>query len=52
MKRKIIIRSALFFLLGVFVWLIIDLILDWEGNIESFKEGYNDARKNYTEEHK
>ena len=52
MKRKNILRNASFFLLGVLVWFIISLIWDWEGNIEGFKKGYNDARKNYTEENR
>ncbi|MCF8222706.1 MAG: hypothetical protein K9J25_06120 [Bacteroidales bacterium] len=52
MKRKKIRRVALFLLLGVLFWLIIDLISDWEGNIESFKKGYNEARKNHTEENR
>lgn len=50
MKRKNIVLNVLFFLLGIFVWFIIDLIWDWEGNVEDFNKGYNKARENYTEE--
>jgi hypothetical protein len=44
MKKKSILTNLGFFLLGVLVWFIIDLIWDWEGNRDAFKKGYNDAK--------
>ena len=49
MKKRIIPKIVSFILLGVLVWLLIELIWDWEGSINSFKEGYNAVRGIETE---
>lgn len=49
MKRKNVIKNVGFFFLGVLTWFIIDLIWDWNGNVNSFKKGYNDAVNTRTE---
>lgn len=37
-------------LFGVVVWLIVGLIWDWEGNVDSCKKGYNDAKEKFNME--
>ena len=49
MKKKSILKNLGFFLLGILVWFIIDLIWDWEGNVDSFKQGYENAKGTNTE---
>lgn len=43
MKIKITGRDVKFFFLGVLTIILIDLVLDWNNNIQSFKEGYIEA---------
>ena len=38
-------RDVMFFIFGVLTFLIVDTIMNWDDAKESFKEGYNDARK-------
>jgi len=45
MKTKITGRDLKFFFLGVLTIILIDMVWDWDNNIKSIKEGYNDARK-------
>jgi len=44
MKTKISKRDVAIFLLGFFTMFLIDVILDWNDNVASFKKGSNDAR--------
>jgi len=49
MKNKTI-KSLLFGLItGVIIWFLIDLIWDWEGNVDSFNKGREAARGINTE---
>ena len=43
-KLKITKREILFFFIGLFTMLTIDVISDWNGSVASFKKGYNEAR--------
>ena len=45
MKNKITKRDVTFFILGVVTFLIISFVYDWNNNVQSVKDGYNDARK-------
>ncbi len=50
MKKKNIFKKVLLSLVGAFVlFLLIDILLDWNGSKESFKEGWNDAGKDNIE---
>lgn len=41
---KITKRDIKFFVLGLFTMIIVDIISDWEGSVQSFKDGYNAGR--------
>ena len=44
MKKKNILKKVLLSLVGAFVlFLLIEMIFDWNGFVESFKEGWNDS---------
>jgi len=45
MKTKITGRDLKFFFFGVLTIILIDLVLDWERNVKSFKEGFNGAQE-------
>ena len=46
MKKKNIPKKVLLSLVGAFaLFLLIDILLDWEGSKNSFKEGWNDAMR-------
>lgn len=50
MKKKNILKKVLLSLTGSFVlFLLIEMIFDWSGFVESIKEGYNDANKENVE---
>ena len=49
MKKRDIKFLLLGILSGIVVSFIIDLIWDWEGNVEAFKKGYEDAQKSNIE---
>lgn len=52
MKNKNI-RNFIFGLItGLIIWFLIDLIWDWEGNVNDYNKGYNDAMKFWTEKNK
>ena len=38
--KKITKRDVLFFLLGIVIMFIIELIFDWKGSVKSFNEGF------------
>lgn len=44
MKRKITSRDITFFILGFFSLFLIDLVLDWDNNVQAFKDGANAAQ--------
>ena len=44
MNKKNILKKVLLFIVGAFVvWLLIELIFDWRGSLESFKKGFNET---------
>ena len=43
MRFNITSRDFKFFILGIFAAFIFSVIYDWEGNMESFKKGYEDS---------
>lgn len=43
MKTKITGRDLKFFFLGILSFFLLDVALNWEESIESFKKGYNDG---------
>jgi len=45
MKKVITKRDVLFFILGLFTMLTIEVITDWDAHVKAFKEGYNDVRE-------
>jgi len=40
MKTKITSRDVKFFFIGLFAFFLLQIILDWEENVKSFKEGW------------
>lgn len=49
MKKKNITPFIIGFIAGLFIWFLIDLIWDWEGNVEDYNRGYNAAKSKYSE---
>jgi len=45
MKLNIKTRDVKFFILGILAAFIFALIYDWDDNVKSFKEGYEDRRQ-------
>lgn len=45
MKTKITGRDLKFFFFGILTIILIDLVIDWDDNIKSFKDGWNDVNK-------
>ena len=45
MKLNIKPRDVKFFILGILAAFIFAFIYDWDDNVKSFKEGYEDGRK-------
>jgi len=41
--KKITKRDILFFLLGMFTFLVFEIIYDWDNSVKSFYKGFNDA---------
>ena len=41
---KITRRDIKFFLLGILTMFVIETLYDWEGTINAFMEGFNDAK--------
>lgn len=39
--KKITKRDIGFFVLGLLAMLLIDILVDWEGSVQAFKDGYN-----------
>jgi len=49
MKKRDIRLLLLGILFGIIISFIIDLVWDWEGNVEDFKKGYDDAQNSRIE---
>lgn len=49
MKKRDIRFLLIGILLGIVISFIIDLIYDWEGNVDDFKKGYDAAQKSRIE---
>lgn len=49
MKAKISRRDVKFFFLGFLTFFIIELIGNWDENVEDFKQGWKDGSGMYTE---
>ena len=47
MKFNLKSRDVKFFILGILAAFIFATIYDWEDNVKSFKEGYEDGRQAY-----
>ena len=45
-KLKITPRDITFFVLGFFALFLIDLVMDWDNNVQSFNAGVNNAKNN------
>jgi len=43
MKRKITKRDFLFFIIGIITMITFDAIINWEDNMKSFKEGFEEG---------
>jgi len=43
MKRKITKRDILFFIIGIITVITFDAIINWEDNMTSFKEGFEEG---------
>jgi len=44
MKKKNILTKVVLLIVGAFlVFLLLELIFDWRGSVESFKQGFNEA---------
>ncbi len=43
--KKITKRDIVFFVLGLLAMLLIDILVDWEGSVQAFKDGYNRVPK-------
>ncbi|MFA5329656.1 MAG: hypothetical protein WC384_17815 [Prolixibacteraceae bacterium] len=46
MKKRITKRDVACFVIGMFTFLLIDAIWNWDESVKGFKDGWNDGARN------